>query len=305
MITPGVSCLHPVSIEVPNRQYLVRYHVDGKNKSYDHSYYRNPRVVVGCGHCIMCKMKRTREWTLRLIMESKSYENDHVWFITLTYDDAHVPVTYDTDGVPHLTVKKRDHQLFMKRLRKRLDYPVKYFFVGEYGCRTGRPHLHAVIFGLHSEDVGFIEECWPYGFSLSKNFYKETAGYVAGYIQKKLFGKDVYGVSTPPFLACSQHLGEDYFWQNADAICKQGFIVFDGYKYAIPRPFVRKAISEGLLPVVDCEQFELLQNMALDDFYSWVDRNHIEISDYVRNFRLIQQNHYTRQNLTRDLNEVV
>lgn len=297
--------MHPISIEVPNCQYLVKYHVDGKNKSYDHSYYRNPRIVVGCGHCIACKMKRTREWTLRLIMESKSYESDHVWFITLTYNDQNVPLVVDDEGDVHMTLVKRDHQLFMKRLRKRCGYPLRYFFVGEYGCRTGRSHLHAVIFGLKPEDVGFIKECWPYGFSLPKNFYKETAGYVAGYIQKKLFGKDVYGVSTPPYLACSQHLGEDYFMDNIETICKQGFIVFDGYKYSIPRAFARKAIAKGILPEVDCEQLELLQKIASDEFYDWAERNNIALSDYERNFRLIQENHFKRQNLTRDLNEVV
>lgn len=150
-----------------------------------------------------------------------------------------------------------------------------------------------------------IDECWKYGFTLTKSFYKETAGYVSGYIQKKLFGNDVYGLAKPPYLSCSQHLGEDYFRRNIETICKQGFIVFNGFKYPIPRIFARKAVELGYLPKPDIDEIQLIQNIAAVEFVEWCSSNNINLSDYERNFIKIQENHFKRQNLTRDLNEVV
>lgn len=285
MIIPGVSCIHPILIKVPNGD-------------------REQAITVGCGHCISCKMKRTREWTLRLIMESRCWPSDSIAFVTLTYDNDNLPLV----GVGDLkqpTLVHRDIQLFFKRLRRRLKYNIKMFTVGEYGLRTGRSHYHSVLYGISPRDWHFINECWNHGFVLVKSFYNETAGYVAGYIQKKLFGKSEYGLAKPPYLACSQHLGEQYFWDNAEDICKKGYIMIKNYKYPIPRIFARKAVERGLLPAPDIEEIALLQNLAVDEYIKWTDRNNIEISDYERNYALIQSHHFKRQNLTRDLNEEV
>lgn len=86
--------------------------------------------VFGCGHCLACKLQRSREWAFRLNCEA------HYWkeaaFITLTYDNDNLP----KDNSLH----KEDLQKFWKRLRKDLDKPIKYFACGEYGDRFKRPH---------------------------------------------------------------------------------------------------------------------------------------------------------------------
>lgn len=71
------------------------------------------------------------------------------FFITLTYDDEHLP--------PGAELSKRDLQLFIKRLRKR-NPGIRYFAVGEYGSQKGRPHYHAVIFNLL--DLSLITDSW-------------------------------------------------------------------------------------------------------------------------------------------------
>lgn len=59
-------------------------------------------------------------------------------FVTLTYDQYFVP----KDGV-----EKEHVQLFMKRLRKNYgERKIRYFAVGEYGTKTGRPHYHLLLF---------------------------------------------------------------------------------------------------------------------------------------------------------------
>ena len=60
-------------------------------------------------------------------------------FVTLTYDEKHLP----KDGSLCL-----EHvQLFLKRLRFGSAFPLRYFLCGEYGEKTSRPHYHICLFG--------------------------------------------------------------------------------------------------------------------------------------------------------------
>lgn len=86
--------------------------------------------VFGCGHCVACKMQRSREWSFRLNCEAYYWKD--ACFLTLTYDNEHLP----SDNSLH----KEDLQKFFKRLRKDIDYPIKYYACGEYGDRFKRPH---------------------------------------------------------------------------------------------------------------------------------------------------------------------
>lgn len=84
----------------------------------------------GCGHCLACKIQRSREWSFRLSVEA-SYWKD-ASFLTLTYNDENLP--------PDGSLVKADLQKFFKRLRKDLANPIKYYACGEYGDRFKRPH---------------------------------------------------------------------------------------------------------------------------------------------------------------------
>lgn len=85
--------------------------------------------------------------------------HDSSYFVTLTYDDLHVPKSYYPDpetGEAHtsFTLCKRDFQLWMKRLRKKFsDDKIRFFACGEYGGQTKRPHYHVIVFGLHLNDL--------------------------------------------------------------------------------------------------------------------------------------------------------
>ena len=115
-------------------------------------------------------------------------------FITLTYDKDHVP----EDG----SLRLRDFQLFMKRLRKRVG-KVRFFHCGEYGDKNRRPHYHAILFGFaFSDKVLFriinnnplyisntLSELWPLGLSSIGDVTFESAAYVARYCVKKVTGE--------------------------------------------------------------------------------------------------------------------
>lgn len=109
---------------------------------------------VPCGRCVECMRQRINSWHLRLSNQLKVSTNAN--FITYTYDDAELP--FSENGLMTLWVK--DHQDFMKRLRKRSNIPIKYFTSGEYGEITNRPHYHSIIFNA---DPGDIQESWTKG----------------------------------------------------------------------------------------------------------------------------------------------
>lgn len=121
----------------------------------------------------------------------ESYCHPATWFVTLTYDQEHVPA----DG----SVDPRHLVLFLKRLRKRLGVgSLRYFGVGEYGGRTFRPHYHLTIFGPDRADLadewlgkklvrkGLVSECWGMGFTVVKPAEVDMIAYVANYTLKKM-----------------------------------------------------------------------------------------------------------------------
>lgn len=106
---------------------------------------------VPCNQCFQCKIRRVNEWVFRIRWEE---ENNSVssYFVTLTYNTQHVPLT------PHgfMTLHKPDVQKFFKRLRKLHSPtlpPIKYFLCGEYGGVTSRPHYHAIILNVSHPDL--------------------------------------------------------------------------------------------------------------------------------------------------------
>lgn len=152
-----------------------------------------------CGQCIECRLKRRREWALRCMHEASMHESN--WFATLTYADEFLP----KDG----SLDRRVFPLFMKRLRKAFG-SVRYFHAGEYGERNGRPHYHALLFGLRLDDVracgqsasGYpvfdspaLSELWEDGIVQLGSVSFESAQYVAGYcvdkIKRSFLGVDV------------------------------------------------------------------------------------------------------------------
>lgn len=141
-------------------------------------------VPLGCGQCSACRQYRRRVWSARQLLES--FTHDENCFLTLTYNDETLP----SDG----SVSPRDLQLFLKRLRLSVSpTPVRFFGVGEYGDRTERPHYHLSLFGMSPFGVygratgqEHFERSWGKGIAFAAEFNGSTAGYVAGYVTKKL-----------------------------------------------------------------------------------------------------------------------
>lgn len=176
---------------------------------------------IPCGQCIGCRLDYSRKWADRLMLEALDHE--HTWFVTLTYDDAHLPMS---GNVP--TLRKRDVQLFMKRLRREIEPArCRFFCSGEYGDRTFRPHMHMILFGVDLPDLAFyklsktgdpyytsalLNRAWQgQGFVIVCPATYETMAYTARYVTKKLKGFDSifyheHGIE-PPFSLASRKPG--------------------------------------------------------------------------------------------------
>lgn len=211
-----------------------------------------------CGHCIPCKINKSMDWLIRLEYENQCHRQSS--FVTLTYDNEHLP--------ENNSLVKADFQKFMKLLRVNSDEKYSYYAVGEYGetekkymsegCEEphGRPHYHAIIFGLKPNDDetrDLVYRSWkkcnpeqildPQYDSVGTVTH-DSMLYVCDYMQKKQYGPNaekLYGTAQPPFSLCSQRLGLTGFQNdNIYAITRNGYIIYNGIKYPIPRYFRKK-----------------------------------------------------------------
>lgn len=178
-------------------------------------------IFIPCGRCPGCLYERTRAWSIRCMHESQLHRDNS--FVTITYDDVHLP----SNG----SLVFRHLQLFFKRLRKS-GARFRYFACGEYGDKLARPHYHICFFGFSFPDRVYwshrkgsdvfrsklLERCWRYGLSEVADFSPACAAYVAGYCQKKLLGsfrlmKEVhYGKRIPEFTTMSRRPGIGREW---------------------------------------------------------------------------------------------
>lgn len=206
-------------------------------------------LSIPCGKCIGCRLDYSRSWADRCMLEAMYHDRNS--FITLTYDDDHLPdpnYIYDSDGVitgqsPIHPLVKSDFQKFMKRLREHFeDEKIRFFACGEYGSINNRPHYHAILFGedfaddrqrfrknfdgstLYISDT--LSSLWPFGFSTIGDVSWNSSAYVARYCIKKRTGqqKEVYEkLNYPPeFTLMSRRPGiaKQYYDDHRDQIYK-------------------------------------------------------------------------------------
>lgn len=170
-----MRCLSPVSIKDP--------------RSSD----SRVRLTVPCNKCVACLSNRRNSWSFRLFQELKHSISAH--FITLTYDDDHIP----ENG----TLVKKHVQDWMKRLRKYIHpYKVRYFLVGEYGGRYHRPHYHCLLFN-HPDEIDLrdsLEKSWTFGFCDIGTCTPASIHYVTKYtLASKLIEDEDLRLSSPVF----------------------------------------------------------------------------------------------------------
>lgn len=212
-------------------------------------------VSVPCGRCIGCRLEKSRQWAVRCVHEASLYDAN--CFITLTYDNEHLPA----NG----SIEPEEVVLFMKRLRKRFGEGIRSFGCAEYGEKKNRPHYHICLFNFDFKDKklftvqnGFnlyisesLSELWGKGHCLIGALTFDSAAYVARYVTKKMTGKkavekyytiDQYGEILQEKLperavAVSRRpgLGRPWLEKYKTDVYPGDFVVHDGKKFKPPK----------------------------------------------------------------------
>lgn len=156
--------------------------------------------MQACGKCLHCRVNKKTEWTSRLLLEARSHPC--VQFVTLTYNDEHLPEGNN--------LSPRDVQLFLKRLRvnhaRAGGAPFRFFLCAEYGLRTGRAHYHLILYG-RGVAPGLVDQSWGLGFVKVEVAGAASLSYVSGYVVKKYLNQSDYVGKVKPFIRCSNRPG--------------------------------------------------------------------------------------------------
>lgn len=199
-------------------------------------------MTVPCGHCLHCRLQKTREWAVRLNNELNYHEDS--CFQTLTYRDDCRPTL--PCGKSYLV--KSDLQKFIKRMRKYFDdKKLKYFACGEYGEESKKCHFHLIIFGLSVKEMNeALPKLWTYGDPYcckTGTVTPYSIQYVTGYVRKKLDGKGklkgYFWCLPSEFQLSSQGLGLQYAEDYKDNICSSGMRL-QGNVVSVPRYYNKK-----------------------------------------------------------------
>lgn len=226
---------------------------------------------IKCGQCMECRLAYSREWAIRITHESAMHDRN--CFLTLTYDDVHLPRFGQ--------LVKRDLQLFFKRLRKNVG-PFRYVACGEYGELRRRPHFHAAIFGMDFRDdrIEYGEgirgdkiyvsptlatvwhaSAFPQGHTIGSLTF-ESAAYIARYITKRVSGVGASPLPlacdpdsgelvmpNPEFLVCSKGIGKSWFAEYfaTDVYPHGRVITSQGTPAPVPRYYKELLKANSLL----------------------------------------------------------
>jgi len=207
------------------------------------------KIPVPCGKCPTCKARRVNTWVFRLMQEELVSSSAH--FVTLTYDTRFVPIS--NNGF--MTLRKKDFQDYMKRLRKLVPgATLKYYVAGEYGSKNRRPHYHAIIFNVPDSQLFF--DAWalggdPLGSVHVGTVTSDSVAYTMKYIDKANF-RTLHGRDDriPEFSLMSKGLGKSYLspavvsYHKAD-ISRMYVSKLSGHKLPMPRYYRNKIFSDA------------------------------------------------------------
>lgn len=240
---------------------FVMYRLDnGSLVTYGPDAAGGQPVRLPCGRCPGCLMERSQHWAMRCRHEASCWT--HNVFLTLTYDNEHLPW--------HGSLDKSHLQKFLKRFRKAFSgveaapgsdhCPIRFFGCGEYGERSKRAHYHVLLFNVRIDDARVYGEktftservsaLWPFGSHLIGSVTPASAAYVAGYATKKVVGRvereRAYEVVDPRTGECVQRVPEfslmsrrpgigQYWYDKFKTDLRRGSIVVDGAEVPVPR----------------------------------------------------------------------
>lgn len=201
-------------------------------------WIRKYQQEVPCGRCYECVKRRRNDWYVRCLIESRSRK--YTYFGLLTYAKV------------GLVLKKRDVQLFLKRLRS-YGYSFKYFIAGEHGPKKDRPHWHCLFFSDTTISFAHIAKSWRGGYLRDVDCNKagwirfepirspRSIRYTVKYVYKYAGSDSRFSllVSKNPAIGAAFLKRKSFFLEarNTD-------FTIDGRRVAMPRYYKRKIFDD-------------------------------------------------------------
>lgn len=249
-------------------------------------------VKLPCGQCIGCRLEKSRQWAVRMMHEAQMHKSNS--FITLTYNDDHLPESGSLD--------KKHFQDFMKRLRKHYPQKIRYFHCGEYGDKGLRAHYHAILFNIDFEDKKIwkineetkdkyytsekLEKIWGKGFCVITDVTFESAGYVARYCTKKITGEkafdhyneycpytgEIFTEWQPEYATMSRRpgIGKTWFDKYGTDVYPDDEVIVRGLKTRPPKFY------DGQLEKFDKQLHQSIKNKRVADANKGIDDNNLK-----------------------------
>lgn len=225
-------------LKCAGRPYIPKEKIDGR--------WHADLLAYGCGQCLFCRGRKAAFLSTRLFIESQVHANS--CFITLTYANE-----------PEGRWLVQSHVVdFIKRLRIEISrsakrpVPLRFFYVGEYGGRLGRPHYHLIVYGasetlLYGRDyfLHIVDACWGHGFVDVKEVHEKSFSYIAKYSTKGLTSIDdpVLKGRPPQFSAGSRNPGIGYEGFNlmAQSLLRTPSAFNDARQFGLVPPAIKLA----------------------------------------------------------------
>lgn len=287
-----MHCLKPL-IRVEGQLKDIKSVFTKNTDNFNSRYYRNFGHLVPCTQCLNCRILKSREWSARLGAESKCWP--YTYFLTLTYNDENIP---DVEVDKHYltgekcvkvpTLNTEDVKKFIQRYRYNVDKDCTYFYSGEYGTKTHRPHYHLILFTKAKLDIHKIEKDWEIASDgvcdLLSDMWNlgnvrvaiangQRLKYVAQYTQKKYATKNDgfdYGERKVEFTSMSKKipLGYKYFQQKKKEILKTDRLIsIDVPVVSIPNSFLKYGLKVGDLTYKEVEKIKARRLIKVYQFY--------------------------------------
>lgn len=218
-----MGCISPLELKIKN------------------SFNHNQIISVPCNHCLNCLVQKQSQ--IEFLSKKELLYNYRAGksasFVTLTYDDSHIP--HNENGF--VTLYRKDLQLFIKRMRRCMEYhnvnkSFKLLYCGEYGdgshsdstgTTTHRPHYHIVFIGLSPDEVRFYtRKLWKYGLCDIGPLSAGGIRYLCKYLTKACPDPDVKAFRKSckvenPFFYHSIGLGKQWILEHLDKIVEDDF----------------------------------------------------------------------------------
>lgn len=236
-----------------------------------------PELKLPCGKCPECQKDYYTGWATRGSRELARWDSNV--FITLTYDDTHLP--------PNKSLNKKEIQDFIKRVKKYFrstkENPIRQSYCGEYGEQTKRPHYHAILYNCDFTDKRkhylssqghqvytseTLTKLWGRGNAEFGYASPASIAYLYKYILKKKSRKErelplsiehdgvTYDVAHE-FIESSRNPGIGAHMRDSDSI-KKGYLSVNGVKKKLPK-YYSEHLKES-----DPKTYENLQNRKFD-----------------------------------------